>query len=61
MAQDYPLQSNVFKMERTNFSSVSAMLVVGSILGSNAIGQLVARIEGKNLWNMERDGSNDDI
>ncbi len=37
------------------------MTVVGSVLGSNAVGKLIARVESENLWDMKGDGGDDDV
>lgn len=61
MAKNDPLQSNIFEVFGTDFSSICSMSIVGSILSCNLIRKLVARVECQDLRNMKWNRGDDNV
>jgi hypothetical protein len=61
VTEDDPLKANVLEMLGTHLSSISTIAVVGRVLGSDSVRELVARVEGEDSRNMKEDRRDNDI
>ena len=61
VAQDHPLQANIFEMLGTELACVCAVAVVRAVLSSNSIVKSISRVQGQNARDVQRDRRNDDI